>query len=289
MPDLTDQNKGESNITSEIERVCGDIDSILGNKVESQQLSQEYVKARLSELQETPASPKELSSIYGNDWNGFIHENTEIYSNMMFNGFRLDDNDVYTELLGVMKEMHDNPSWIGESAKSMTGQAIDVEINRYFGNRFSDEYVSARRKNLYSQNSRIGQKAFSVKEFKGQNAAECVEKAALGNNLFCFLGYDSKLILSKHTKVDGEQEEPHAYLYVDNGKAKRIVDLTNPSCAFDANGNLLSARVAVYTLSDEQKALFESGKETAVTHNDYIVNNDGSKTPKPSTRVYSPT
>ena len=288
MPDLTDKSAGELDVAGDIEKVCGEIDSIIDNITDFQQLSQEYAKTRLLELREKPASPNELSSIYANSWTGFIHEVTEIHSNMMFNGFVLNDSDIYAELLGIMKEMHDNPSWVGESAKGMTGQAIDIEVTRYFGNRFSDDDVSERRKQIYANNSRIGQKAFGIKEFKGQNAAECVEKAALGNNLFCFLGYDSKLILSNHTKVDGEQEEPHAYLYVNDGKVKRIVDLTNPTCAFDSSGKLLSARIAVYKLSEEQVALFESGKETSITHNDYIVNGDGSKTPKPSTRKYSP-
>ena len=288
MPDLTDKNDGRLDVAVQIEKVCGDIDSILTNKAESHQLSQEYAKTRLLELKEEPASPKDLSSLYANSWSGYIHEGTEIHSNMMFNGFVLNDNDVYTELLEVMMEMHENPSWEGESAKSMTGQAIDIEVNRYFGNRFSDDGVSERRKQIYANNSHMGQKAFSVKEFKGMEASECVEKAALGSNLFCFLGYESKLILSKHTKLDGENEEPHAYLYINDGKVKRIVDLTNPTCAFDASGRLLSARVAVYKLSEEQVSLFEGGKEISITHNDYVVNPDGSKTPKSSIRKYSP-
>lgn len=288
MPDLTDKNTGEYDVTKEIERVCGEIDLILDNRAEFQQLSQEYVKARLLELKETPASPKELSSIYDNSWSGFIHEGTEIHSNMMFNGFVLDDENVYAELLSAMKEMHDNPTWRNESAKSMTGQAIDIEVTRYFGNRFTNDNVSEHRKKIYADNSHIGQKAFGIKGFKGQNASECVEKAALGNNLFCFLGYESKLILSRHTKVDGENEEPHAYLYINDGKVKRIVDLTNPTCAFDASGKLLSARVAVYKLSEEQISLFEGGREISITHNDYVVNPDGSKTPKSSIRKYSP-
>lgn len=288
MPDLVDQNSEESGIKNSVDGVCSEIDSFLGNKEEYANLSGKYVQDRLSELKKGPASPKELALGYSSNWHGFIHNNTEIHANMMFDGFVLDDNDIYSELLGVMHEMHNNPTWTNESAKSMTGQAIDIVVNKYFANRFSDDSVSARRTQIYSDNSHIGQKAFSIKALKGKEAAECVEKAALGNNLFCFLGYDSELIFSKHTKIESDKEEPHAYLYVNNGKTKRIVDLTNPSCAFDTSGKLLSARVAVYTLSQEQQTMFEGGKEIAITHNDYIVGEDGSKMPKSSTRVYSP-
>lgn len=289
MPDTT-ENIIEADVVGNIEKICGDIDSFLGNEAEFSNLSQKYIKNRLLELKEEPPSPEELRIEFDNHngWNGFMHENTKIFASGMWNGFVLDDDNIYTELLGVMHDMRNNSTWADDSAKSMSGQAVGIAVRRYFDNTLSNDSAPVERRHIYNNNSGIGiGKSFSIKEFKGKASAECIEKASVGNNLFCFLGFDSSLIISTHTKIRDGMDDPHAYLYVNDGKVRRIVDLTNPSCTFDANDKLLSTQVAVYKLSDEQQALFESGESITIQHNDYIVNEDGSKTPKSSARMYS--
>lgn len=289
MPDTT-ENIIEADVAGNIEKICGDIDSFLGNEADFSNLSQEYIKNRLLELRDEPSSPEELRIEFDNlnGWNGFVHENTKIFASGMWSGFVLDDNNIYTELLGVMHDMRSNATWANDSAKSMSGQAVDIAVRRYFDNTSPEDNAPLSKRQIYNNNSGVGRKTFfSIKEFKGKASAECIEKASVGNNLFCFLGFDSSLIISTHTKIRDGVDDPHAYLYVNNGKVKRIVDLTNPSCTFDSNDKLLSTQVAVYKLSDEQQTLFESGENITIQHNDYIVNEDGARTPKSSSRIYS--
>ena len=290
MPDLTDQKSKDEQISEEIERNCEEIDSFLdANEEEFQKLSQGFINERLAILETSPASPNDLSA-FNDGWSGYIHENTEIKAVGYLDGFVLDDKTVYSSLLSTMREAHNSDAWKGKTARDMVGMAIDVSINRYFGNILSTDEVIKNRAFFYSERTTSDSEAFSVAELRGKGVAACMEKAALGNNLFAFLGFESQLVISKHSKLSGEdspREDFHAFLYVNSGSSKTIIDSTNPIIISDETRRI-GTYPSIYKLTSEQQVMFENGQRISVTHNDYKLGENGQRVPVSSTRSYSP-
>ena len=144
---------------------------------------------------------------------------------------------------------------------------LENEINNYYGRTKLDSRLSFYMKNgqrTDNENVRI----CSMSQIKGLGIAECVEKAALANNILSML-YSMGLFnyrvnyLNAIVTFDNETPDGHAFLEFNrtnsNGKIIHIIyDVTNPETVLFNDDEY--SYPAVYILSDEEYKSFMDGK-----------------------------
>lgn len=273
-------------IQARISTQCEKIEALITTPVDERQAKlDQYINDREKELNLEPESPKVIS-IVNQGSEGFIHPTSEIKATFILDGFKLDDNTVYGDFVNVFSEMR-AAGWKDKTIREMLGSAILTTVNRYFGNSIGGTNTHSDRQQFYMDRSDAYSDAFSIKELKGKGFAECIEKAALANNFFAFMGFDTRLVISSKTKLTEEVGDLHAYVYINSGKAKSIIEVTNPVIVTDHEGKFVGIYPAVYPLTEDQAKRFEAGGEITVTHTDYKQDADGKNIPTISQRKYS--
>ncbi|MFA6422869.1 MAG: hypothetical protein WCW17_00275 [Patescibacteria group bacterium] len=263
-------------------RITEEIDQLLSEDTpDNQKALEAFVLKRTSELTATAPETEYITYKKEKPHNGFISPKTEVKGKIMYDGFHLDDPDLYPALLNGLKELKSTPGWKEMSIKALAVPAVNYAVSKYFGSyKISDE----QEKQNAAHYMNLGAPC-SIKEMKGKGIAVCAEKAAAAQNLLTFLGLDSELAMAD-CKLDPNQEEgPHAYNIVTGPNGHFIFDPTNPIVNDSAEGqpNYLPA---TYKISDEQYESLQNHQAVEVAHtNTKIV--DGEQEAETNARVYN--
>lgn len=257
---------------------------------EYEQKKKEYTKNRLNEL-ESGTSPRQISS-FSKDCGDFIHPKSEIKRVKYLDGFCVDDEGAYEELIDNIKFLKTQPGYTEASVRAVCLPALQWTIEKYFGNRLSDEDTNNRNKFFYTDHSSVDSEPVSMKkDLKGKKMAMCAEKAALAQNLLSFMGMQSELVISSKCNLsnqESENSEDHAYNLVTTDKGNFIYDPTNPRIFTNEKEELVYTQAALYPISVENYQRLKSGGTVEIEHKDMKVGADGSQnlSDKAQKRIY---
>lgn len=262
----------ESPQTGGLEHVTTSIDSLLvlqsGTDRDAQLSS--FVAARLKNL-ESSATPKRVISVSTEPVRGFIRPDTEIKPTEFVDGFRLDDPDMYTNLMREIAAIKDMPGWQRNSVRDIAPTAVLRTIATYFGSVIGDAETGPRRHAFYADRTTSDSDPCSISELKGTALAECIERASMAQNLLTFLGYDTTLVISSDCELTPGARELHAYNMVRTDKSAFIADFTNPRIVEDMEGHMVNFLPSAYPLSDEQASTILQGGKVTVNHSDVTL------------------
>lgn len=228
------------------------------------------VSARIDKL--TQNTTAESFSMFGNSTpirKGFIPSTVDLRVNAVTNPLHIDDMEVYgtiddkrkhfVELFGNSIDEH--------KASIFATQSVIFDYLGIGGN-------STKREDIYFEDH-WDKDSVSISEFKGKNAAACLERAGLAQNLLVFLGEDTELVGGECVLIEGIKEF-HAYNIVKKDDGYYLFDPTNPSFGeTNEQGHLEAYAVAEYPIStDEYQQLLE-GKPINVIHKPLVKDQDG--------------
>ncbi len=215
---------------------------------------------------------------------GYIPSKTNIKKTAVdMSSFRLDDKDAYKSLIVFLTKKID-PNYIinnGKLCNDNVMRLVQAVLIDYFGMHGNDND----RNMLYESKADIDQddNSFSVKEFKRNNTAMCVERAALAQNLLAFLGYNPMMVYGYISNENGDKNVGHAYnIIIRNGKAI-IADFSNPIFK-----DKRFYKTALYPINGETLEQFKKGKGAfTINHKSYKTNDKGEVEETSERRVYS--
>lgn len=239
------------------------------------------IQKRTSELAATATNTEYITYKKERPHKGFISPETEVKGKIMYDGFHLDDPEIYTALIDGLKELKSAPGWKELDIKALAIPAVNYAVSKYFG---SYEISSEQEKQNAAHYVDL-ESPCSVKEMKGRGIAVCAERAATAQNLLTFLGLESQLAMAD-CKLDPNQEEgPHAYNIVTGPNGHFIFDPTNPVVNEGADGQPIY-QPATYKISNEQYESLQNHQGIEVVHTNTKFM-DGEQKPETSTRIYS--
>lgn len=254
----------------------------------------DWIERRLDILEDTAEEDRPQISL-----NSFIlrrargeKENTEIHGfipsttilkKMAFdlNGFTLDDRSYYRDIVDYIRNADEktafNNNYIMNVIQHKIVQYLGISGNEAKRNKLYDSSV-----NLGDGESELDDKSLSIRDFKNNGTAMCVERSAMAQNILAFLGYDPMLIMGYMSTDRGVSNEAHAYnCIIRNGKAM-LVDFTNP---IYKDGRFFKA--ATFPMNGEKLEDFKKGLgKTEVTHKD-LKTLDGQIIEIPTNIVYA--
>lgn len=234
-----------------------------------------FIQDRLTKIK-TDSPPRRQISMFNKDCHGFIHPQTEVKRVFYLDGFCLDDDDVYKELLNSIRVLKKQPGYQNMDTRTISLPALQWTIEKYFGNQLSDDDVNNRNKFFYSDHSSVDSQMVSVKkDLKGKGMAMCAEKAALAQNLLTFLGIDSELVISNNCNLAGGDSDGHAYNLLSTDKGRFIYDPTNPRVVTDNQDRLLGTQAALYPINEDVYQRLKKGGTVEVEHADMIKDDIG--------------
>ena len=215
---------------------------------------------------------------------GYIPSKTNIKKTAVdMSSFRLDDKDAYKSLIFFLTKRID-PNYIinnGKLCNNNVMRLVQAVLIDYFGLFANDN----NRNMLYESKADIDQddNSFSVKEFKRNETAMCVERAALAQNLLAFLGYNPMMVYGYISSENGDKNVGHAYnIIIRNGKAI-IADFSNPIIKENR-----FYKTALYPINGETLEQFKKGKGSfTINHKSYKTNDEGEVEETSERRVYS--
>lgn len=228
---------------------------------------EQYIEQRLDELENTAIEDRDtISSISytlrrakGEKENtevvGYIPSKTRLQK-MQYDiaSFKVDDKSFYKTIIDYVKKVDNNRIKQGDKINhNYIMSAIQCTIIDYFGMRGNEN----RRNVLYNSKDDIenGDDTLSIKDFKRNNTAMCLERSAVAQNMLAFLGYNPMMIMGFLSNKKGIVNEGHAFnCIIRNGKGM-LVDFTNPICK---DGQYY--RVAQYPIKEETLQEFMKGK-----------------------------
>ena len=233
---------------------------------------QDWINERIKYLQDTAREDREEISI-NRTWlrrargekentevHGFIPSTTRIKKMQHdSSAFLVDDESVYRTMVEYLSKIDEK--W------AMNNNYVMHLIQHIIINYFGERGVEGRRDALYELKADEGE--FSIRNFRGNATAMCVERSAMAQNILAFLGYDPMLVFGYMSSDRGVTNEAHAYnCVIRNGKAM-LVDFTNP---INKDGKYF--KPACFNVSGEDLAKFIKGKGQIETlHKDIITNN----------------
>ena len=226
-------------------------------------------------------------------YHGFIHPEAEVSRNIMdMMDFKVNDNEAYCVLMDSIRALKNHSDFQDRSLREIVPRAINHAIGTYFGNFFAATKTGIDSEKFYSG----FEPPISLAEFRGKNVALCLEKAALAQNLYSFLGYDTTIIFSDRCVIQlGHQQDSdaHAFNIISNLRPGENMDVlydpSNPSLIYE-NGKVRNSSAscipAIYKLTKEEGERIKSGGQVEVKHNNFEIK-EGSLIPKETvTRVY---
>jgi hypothetical protein len=288
---LTEKNKIESLEKKEnIDESLADIQLILNiEDHETQEKAMDIlIEKRLHELlKEAPVKQKQLStiSLSNETQSDFIHSETEIKRNMMVDGFKINDTEIYKILLKTISEFY--KKWDKPPIKSVIFNSIVIALGKYFGNYYDEGDTNNANQQLYLAHSNQDSEEINLKELKEKRVAVCAEKASVAHNYLKFLGYDSHLVFSNNCKL-GESNDNHAYICLSGKNGKFIFDPTNPVIISNLKNEVSSISAALYKISDEEfnHIIRRDKQKVSVMHFDQVYNGKEYKPKEEQIRIY---
>ena len=180
--------------------------------------------------------------------------------------FRMDDTSFYKTIVDYIKNTPaDHITRDGKINNNYIMDVVQCTILNYLGLHSSE----ARRNALYDSkidlnDALLDDTTLSIGDFKQKNAAMCVEKSAMAQNILAFLGYNPMMIFGYLSSEKGAINEGHSYnCIIRNGKAI-LADFTNPIMKDGKYYKPALFPVDYNTLED-----FKKGKaQIEVTHKD---------------------
>lgn len=195
---------------------------------------------------------------------GFI-PSTTLLKKMAYdlNGFTLDDRSYYRDVVNYIRNVDEKTAFNNNYIMNV----IQCKIIQYFGMSGNE----TRRNNLYEssvdfedKDGGFNAKPLSIRDFKSNGTAMCVERSAMAQNILSFLGYDPMLIMGYMSTNKGITNEAHAYnCIIRNGKAM-LADFTNP---IYKDGKFY--RAATFPIDGEKLEDFKKGRgQVEIIHKD---------------------
>lgn len=189
--------------------------------------------------------------------------------------FVLDDKSFYKMIVDSIKSSSESNLENGPYVMFL----IQQNINEYFGNDGDAE----KRKALYEQAEENDGKPLSINAFYKNNVAMCAERAAMGQNILAFLGFDPMMIYGYLSSNHGISNESHAYNCIIRNEQSVIVDFSNPILC---NGEI--HRAANFLIDNNSLEEFKKGNGMVeVNHKDYATIMDGTIAEISTKLVYS--
>jgi hypothetical protein len=236
---------------------------------EYEQARDQFLEQRLTELQ-SAVEPKEFT-VFSPPYKGFIHPDSEIKPTAFLDGFKLDDNDIYADLVDNVRAFKQDDRWKSKSIREINPYAVLKTLGGYFGNYAADAGLEGRHHSYYMDHSSVDSEALPLVELKGKGIAMCTEKAAATQNLVSLLGYESEFCLSQGCELVEGSEEMHAFNVLSSDRGRFIFEPANPIFVSNADGNVVNFLPATYKLTEEQYGDLMSGGEVGVQHTDFRV------------------
>jgi hypothetical protein len=209
----------------------------------------DFVLGRLNELENQ--SKNDTQEILANDFKkGFIGKETEIHAGegTDLNLF-IDDDNLYLNFANFIKT---------QNVKNIF--SLLTLTQKFVSDLFGQKGNAENRLNKYSSFFEvIGQEQktkVSIKDFYGNNTAECLERSAAAQNLLSFIGVDTTLVNGKLKTND--KDELHAFNLIENKGEKILFDVTNP-IYFEKDGKTCSAPY-IFKLNGDNHALLNNEK-----------------------------
>ncbi len=249
--------------------------------------TKQLVHVKVSELNRQAMQRNEIdpASINANhekmSLDGFIGPGTRVKRSSMTEGFFMNDQTPYEELIATLRELKaQSPD---QSARALLTQGVYREVSKYFGNWTADANTEALNRNFYSEEQDKSQVdpgyTTSISQLRGQNIGTCGEKAALAHNLFLFSGMKSNLVYGKIGQED------HAYNILTTERGRFLVDVTNP--VITTKDGRSGFGPSIYPITEEQMVGLGEGQPIEVTHVDYEIDDNNQYVPRETKLAYS--
>jgi hypothetical protein len=273
-----EENKEINTKSETIENITHQIDESL----ESPEQSKAFVEQRVEAL-EKESTPREIS-VANRYQKGFINPDSEVKRNMLFDGFKINDKELYVTLMETYAEFKNSPSWEGKSTRDMTLYAIQYAIGKYFGNHSPAGNTEQENQSFYMDHSTYDSEAINLEDLKGKNIAVCAEKAAAAQNLLAFAGAESEMVLSE-SELNPGKKEFHLFNVIKSSKGHFIFDPTNPQHNNNKETNSTYFLPALYPIDEEKYNGLMQGEDVEVEHTDLVIDAEGQH-PTKTKRVY---
>ena len=260
--------------TSKYQQILQRIEGVLA--ADNAEGAEQFVRERLAELA-SQSQAREIGMMTNKFHKGFIHPDSGVRRTYIVDPVHIDDEGLYRELLGTFRELKKTPGWENRTLREIVPSTIQHTIGKYFGNAVADPDSEARNREFYLDKvSPEESPRISIKDFRGQRMAVCVEKAAAAQNLLNFVGIESSLVMSSKCRIPEEgKEEGHAYNVFSTEKGNFIYDPANPRQQGDEEGRLVSIAPGMYRITREELEGLHEGKSVTVEHKDTVLGSDG--------------
>lgn len=241
----------------------------------------EWINKRISFLENTTSEDRDEISLTSyilrrargekdnTEVHGYIPKTTQLKKESFdIAGFIIDDTSLYKQVVNSIRQTDDDEI-INNEKNIINNKVIMQIIQKVIIDYFGPSSNENKRNELYNLRADIDNNILSIKEFKQNGTAMCVEKSAVAQNILAFLGYDPMLIYGYMSTDKGFTNEGHAYnCIIRNGRAI-LVDFTNPSYK---DGKYF--RPSYYSVNGENLSKFMKGMaQVEVEHKDYYTEN----------------
>jgi hypothetical protein len=275
-------SKNNKQILDTIEKIA-----LIQNPDQRQEKTDAFIQQRVSYLTD--------KSIKGDFAQGiiqdFIHPKTILRPHAAHPGFNLDDPSIYSILFDTIREFKENPDWKKKSIN--IPYAAHSTLLKYFGGIGED--ILPDYKNMYETLLRIKKTArspnmnfesISIKRFKNQRIAHCLERSAMEHNLFIFLGVESKLIIGG-LRIEDTSETGHAFVVTREKNEYFISDPMNPILYFNNKGIQINSVPSHYPITPVGFRRLLAGADVDIIRNDYEIDDGKLKSKPPEKLIYS--
>lgn len=191
----------------------------------------------------------------------FIGPDVDMMASAVSLPFHLDDDSVYEDL-DKLKAQNTEKFKDQIDAHRISIVTAQWMVMNYFGTTGNHQ----KREDIYF-NDHWDKDSVSMREFKGKNAAVCLERSTLAHNLLLAAGEEDQL-LAGDCDLNGKPEA-HSFNVVKSEDGYYIFDPTNPSFGeVDESGNLEAYSPAVYPITNENYEKLINGEPVEVEHMD---------------------
>jgi hypothetical protein len=259
---------------NELDVVLGQLNQLMSGEDES--ALRGYFAERVASLTGT-TEPMTYGFIAKRIEDRFIHPDSEVKRNALYQGFRVDDPNLYSTLADILRSKRADPTWAHVPTRQMVVYAVQETLGVYFGNQLSSANTETSNRQFYDDRYDIERGPEHLADFRGQSIAVCAEKSASAQNMMKVLGFESRLVMSPNCKLAEEGAEGgHAYNLVRTDKAQLLIDFTNPVVARSRDSRqVVHISPAISRLTAEQWDSLMRGEQVVVTHKEPLLDEDG--------------
>ena len=143
--------------------------------------------------------------------------------------FKLDDAEPYHIFF---KYLHDYTKMYPDKSRAAIVKKSAIKTNDDYFGLFNGDYNKNKELVRWTMDQDGNEIVPSIRGFKNQKCALCIERATLAHNLFLLAGYESGCVRSGDIRLAGSGDAAHAYCIVRLEKNQTLFD---PSMRFDYN------------------------------------------------------